>query len=91
VGDFAELALLDQVACLDEMRRAPPLRADLHHAIVFTSGGEHGLALGDIDADRLLHPNVETGFHRIDHCQRVPMIRRGNQHQSRSFSASILR
>ena len=53
-----------RVARLDQVRRAAALRADLHDALVLASGGEHRLAFDDVDADRLLHINVDAGFAR---------------------------
>ena len=79
-ADLAELALADDaVARFDQVRRAAALRADLHDALVLARGGEHRLAFDDIDADRLLHPDVQPGPHRRDHRQRVPVVRRGDQ------------
>ena len=63
-----------------EVRRAAPLRADLHDALVLARRREHRLALDDVDADRLLHVDVGAGLHRLDHRQRVPVIRRGDEH-----------
>ena len=79
--DLAELALLDDaVAGLDEVRRAAPLRADLHDALVLAGGGHHRLAFDNVDADRLLHPDIGAGLDGRDHRQRVPVVRRADQH-----------
>ena len=56
------------------MRRAPALRADLHHAVVFTRRGEHRLALPHIRADGLLAIHIRARFDRGNRLQRVPMI-----------------
>ena len=67
------------VAGLDEVRRAAALRADLHDALVLAGGGQHGLALGHVDADRLLHVDVGPGLDGGDHRQGVPVVGRGDQ------------
>src|SRR5262249_21573665 len=67
-ADLAELPLLDDpVASLDEVWRAPALRADLHDALVLARGGDHRLALDNIDADRLLHVDVGAGLAGSNH------------------------
>ena len=66
--DLAEFAFVDElVARFDQVRRAAALRADLHHAVVFARGGEHRLAFDNIDADRLLHVDIDARFRRLDH------------------------
>ena len=69
-------SLDDAVAGLDQVRRAAPLRADLHDALVLARRRDHRLALDDIDADRLLHLDVGAGLDGGDHRQRVPVVRR---------------
>ena len=54
------LRLIDLVARLDQVRRAAALRADLHHAVVLARRGQHRLAFDDIDADRLLHIDIDA-------------------------------
>ncbi len=79
--DLAELAFLDHaVAGFDQVRRAAPLRADLHHAIVLAGRGHHRLALGNVHADRLLAVDVRPGLDGGDHRQRVPVVRRADQY-----------
>ena len=53
--------------------------ADLHHAVVLAGGGQHGLAFDNIDADRLLDEDVDARFRRLNHGERMPVIRRPNQ------------
>ena len=74
-ADRAEPAFADHaIARSDEMRRAAALHADLHDTLVLARGGQHGLPLDDVDADRLLHPDIRAGLDGIDHRQRVPVI-----------------
>ena len=73
-------SLDDAVAGLDQVRRAAALRADLHDALVLARGGEHGLALDHVHADRLLHVDVGAGLDGRDHRQGVPVVGRGDQH-----------
>ena len=68
------------VARLNQVRRAAALGTDLHDAAMLPRGGHHGLAFDDIDADRLLHVNIGPGLDRGDHRQRVPVVRRGHEH-----------
>ena len=76
-----ELALADDaVARVDQVRRAAPLRADLHDALVLARRGEHRLAFDDVDADRLLDVDVGPGLDGRDHRQRVPVVGRADQH-----------
>ncbi len=80
VGDRAEPPLADEpVAGRRQMRSAPALRADLHDAPVLPGRCEHRLALGDVDADRLLEVDVGAGRGRFGHRQRVPVIRRADE------------
>ncbi len=80
-GDGAELAFVDEpVACLDDVRRAAPLRADLHHALVAAGGGQHSLAFANIHADGLLHIDVCPRLDGGNHSERVPVVGRGHQH-----------
>jgi hypothetical protein len=62
------------------MGGAAALCADLHDALVFAGCGEHGLTFDDVHADRFLAVDIRTCLDRGDHRQRVPMIRRGNEH-----------
>ena len=63
-ADLAEQAgLRDLLARFHQVRRAAPLRADLHDALVLACRVEHRLAFHHIDADRLLHVDVRAGFH----------------------------
>ena len=75
VGDLAELPFADEpVAGLDQVRRAPPLRPDLHDPLVLAGRGDHRLALDHVDADRLLDVHVGPGLHGGDHGQGVPVV-----------------
>ncbi len=79
-ADLAELPLADDpVAGLDQVRRAAALRADLHDPLVLAGRGQHGLALGHVDADRLLHVDVGARLDGRDHRQGVPVVGRGDQ------------
>ena len=78
--DPAQAAFLDQFARLEQVRRAAPLRAHLHHPLVLARRRHHGLAFDHVHADRFLHIDVGPGLHRRDHRQRMPVIRRGDQH-----------
>ena len=44
-------------------------------------GREHGLRFDDVDADRFLDPDVETGLDRLDHRKGMPVIGRIDDHQ----------
>ncbi len=79
-ADLAELALLDDlVAGVDQVRRAAPLGADLDDALVLPGGGDHRLALDDIDANRFLHVHVNARLDGGDHGQGVPVVWRGDE------------
>jgi hypothetical protein len=79
-ADLAELTLAhDPVARFHQVRRAAPLRTDLHHAFVLSCGGEHRLAFHHVDGDRLLAIDMCAGLHSGDHIQRVPVVRRAHQ------------
>ena len=85
-SDLAELAFLDDpVAGLDEVRRAAPLGADLDDPLVLAGGGDHGLTLDHVDADRLLHIDVGAGLDGGDHRQGVPVVGRGDQDDVQVF------
>jgi hypothetical protein len=74
-ADRAEPAFADHaVARSNQMRRAAALQTDLYDTLVLSSGGQHGLPLDDVDADRLLYPDIRAGLDGIDHRQRVPVI-----------------
>ena len=81
VTDFPEQAGFDDLLLrVDEMRRAFALRADLDYALVPARGVEHGFALAHVPADRFLAIDIRARFHRGDGVQRVPMVRRADQH-----------
>ncbi len=65
---------------VDQMRRALALRADLHHALVFARRVKHRLALEHIRADGFLAIHIRARLHGRDRVQRVPMVRRTDQH-----------
>ena len=69
------------IAGLYEVGRAPPLHSHLDHAPVLAGGGNHRLAFHHVHADGLLHPHVQPGAAGVDHGQRVPVIRRVDQHE----------
>ena len=86
LGNLAEQPFLDDaVARFHEMRRAAALGVHLNDALVLAGGAKHRLALEDIHADRLLHPNIDAGLTRGDHRERVPVIGRLDQHQVEVF------
>ena len=62
------------------MRRAAPLHAHLHHALIFAGRGMHRLGLDHVHANRLLHVNVGARFHGGDHRQGVPVVGRADQY-----------
>ena len=79
-ADLAELALAnDLVAGLDQVRRAAALGAHLHDPLVLAGRGQHRLALGHVDADRLLDVNINAGLDGRDHRQGMPVVGRGDQ------------
>ena len=89
-ADLAKQAgLHDPVAGFHEVRRAAPLRADLHGAVVLAGRVEHGFPLHHVDADRLLHVDIRAGLDRRDHRQGMPVVGRGDSTMSRSFSFSM--
>ena len=80
--DRPELAFLDDpVLRVNQVRRAAALHPHLDDALVFPCGREHGLRFDDVDADRFLDPDVETGFDRLDHRKGMPVIGRIDDHQ----------
>ena len=81
VSDGAELSFLHEVARLNEVRSAAPLRAHLHHALVFARRGQHRLAFHHVHADGLLQVQVGARLDGLDHGQGMPVIRRGDLHQ----------
>ena len=84
--DLAELTLADDsVAGFDQVRRAAALGADLHDALMLTGSGQHGLAFGHIDADRLLHIDIGASLDGRDHRQGVPVIGRRDQDDIQVF------
>ena len=75
VGDVAEQTRVDNVFLgFDEMGSALSLGADLNDAVVLASGGEHGFAFHDVDADRFLHVDMGTGLDGVDHLQGMPVV-----------------
>ncbi len=81
VADLSEQPGLDNLLlCVDEVRRALALCADLHHAFVFARGIEHGFAFTHVPADWLLAVHLGAGFNRSDRVKRVPMIWRTDEH-----------
>ncbi len=84
--DLAQFAFFnDLVARFDQVWRAPALRADLHDAVVLTRGVDHRLTLGHVNADRLLHVDIEPGFDGRDHRQGVPVVGRGDEDEIEVF------
>ena len=82
VGDIPKQPCIhDRLLGLHQVRCAAALCADLHHAIVLAGGGQHRLTFDHIDTRRLLNVDIAPGFDGINHRQRVPMIRRRDQHQ----------
>src|SRR6266545_590152 len=77
-ADLAGLAGTDELATRNIVRRNAAVRADLHHAVVLARGIHHRAAFLDRVADRFLHVNVRAVFHRFDHDEGMPMVRRGH-------------
>ena len=78
--DLTELSLAhDAVARFHQVRRAAPLRADLHHPFVLACGGQHRLAFDHVHGNRLLAIDMRAGLDGGDHGERVPVIRRADQ------------
>ena len=85
VSDDAEFPLLYEVARLDQMRSAAPLRAHLDHPLILTGRRQHRLPFHYIHADRLLQVHIGAGLRGLDHRQGMPVIRRGDLHQVQVF------
>ena len=85
-ANFPELPLLhDGILGLDQVRRAAALRADLDDTLMFARRGEHGLSFHDVHANRLLDIDIRPGFDRGHHCERMPMVRRADEHDVQVF------
>jgi len=81
VRDLSQQAGIDDVLFgIDQVRRALALRADLDHAAQFTGRRQHGFALEDVHADRLLDVHIRPGLHRIQCVQGMPMVRAADEH-----------
>jgi hypothetical protein len=81
-ADLAQFTFLDDLlAGLDEVGRASTLGADLHDALVFAGGRQHGLAFQHIHADGFLAVDIQAGLASGDHGQRMPMIGCGDEDQ----------
>ena len=75
IGDLAKLAAVDELfACFQQVRRAAALQSDLDGPLVLAHGGDHGLSLDHVVADRLLHIDVAARLAGFDHRQAMPMI-----------------
>src|SRR6185312_17286124 len=61
-GHLAELAAEDVFAGGDDARLAAPLRADLHHFLIFPGGLHHAAALDQVVRARLLAVDVLAGL-----------------------------
>ena len=72
------------------MGRGAALQADLHHPVVLAGGGEHRLALDDVDADGLLAVDVGSGLAGRDHGQGMPVIGRGDQDEVKFLAGEHL-
>ncbi len=80
-GDFTEFSFANKpVPGLDQVGGASPLGTDLDDPTVFTGGFEQGLALHDINADRLLKVKVSSSLDGGDAVQGMPMVRSSDQH-----------
>src|SRR5260221_1416172 len=79
--DFAKFAwFYDLIAGFDKVRSAPALGSDLDNSFVRAGRGEHSLPFGNIDADWVLNINIGASFQSSDHGERMPMIRRADEH-----------
>ena len=65
---------------LNQVRRAFSLRPDLHDSPVLAGRVDHRLALEDIDADWFLDIHIGSRLDGRDGLQRVPVVRRADQH-----------
>src|SRR5690606_22317232 len=66
------------VAGFEVERIAAALGVDLHDAVIFAGGGDHGRAFDDVDAERFFQVEIGAGFHGGDGGQRVPVIGGGD-------------
>ena len=81
MSDRPEQSLFDNLLLgIDQVRRAPSLRTNLHHTVMLTRGIKHGFALKNIAAGWLLNPHIGPRLDRGNHWQRMPMIGRANDH-----------
>jgi hypothetical protein len=78
--DAAETPGVDELPFrFDNVRSAAALRSHLNHALVLSSGGQHGLAFRHVHADGLLAIDIGAGFGGFDHGECVPVIGRRDQ------------
>src|SRR5207248_1034637 len=77
--DAAEPAGLEQVAGLGDVRHAPLLGADLHHALVLVLGVDDGPALAEFVRQRLFNIDVLVGGAGVHGDGDVPVVRGGDQ------------
>jgi len=57
------------------------MRSHLNHPACAARGLHHSEAIRNGMGQRLLDVNVFAGFHRIDGHLRVPVVRRGDDHE----------
>ena len=79
MGDFAQLAFLNDVARFDEVGSAAALGSDLDDSTVFARRIQHGMALYHVHSGGFLNVDVGSRLRRFDHGEGMPVIRRIDQ------------
>ncbi len=74
----ADPAVADQLAGAAEAMVRPLLAAGLEDDVMLAHRVAHGAALGDRQRQRLLAVDVLAGLARLDHRDRVPVVRRAD-------------
>src|SRR5262245_47156755 len=80
VGDLADAAASNELDGLAAVIRRTPLQADLHYALMPLGRLDHPAALCDRERKRLLDIDVLASLTGVNHLQRVPVVRRGDDH-----------
>ena len=82
MSDVAQQPFVDDsLLGLAEVGRAAALQVDLHRSVILSGSFKHGLPFHYVHTDGLLHVHVHALLHRLDHRLRVPVVRRGNDHE----------
>src|SRR5262249_29037586 len=82
---FAQLARAHELRRAGDVGGAAPLRADLHHALVFAGRLDHAPALNQVVGDGLFDVDVFAGLTGPDGGQGVPVIGRGDGQRCHVF------